>query len=674
MNCEAPAGLHWNMTPVRTDVSILWRIAPLVGLLVGGVGLATAQAPRITPAGDPSVDPDTIYRLAVDPATQTGEDFVYLLDDGVLRFEADGRGTRTYRQVIQILTKDGAERWGEQTFGYTADRESLTVNWIRVLRTDGTVVAEGPTHEQESLAPVALEAPVYSDSRIRRVTIGGIEPGTLLDFSWTTTQFEPVLAGDFFSGWRVTTGRLVRRSRFIVDVPELLTPRIKEENWRAPRDVSTRGGRRTFVWATQDVPPVDGEPYAAVPNDVYVGITVAGRIGWEDIARWYHGLSQDRYALTPELEQQLGRLVAGAATLEDSLQAVHRWVAQDFRYVSLSLGIGGYQPRTPAAVLQTRYGDCKDKATLFIALARRLGVRAYPVLLSANGGVDRELPSILQFNHMIAAVARPGGGYRYVDLTSELTPWGELPPSEQGEFAVVVRADGAGEEVTLPLDSASANRTEIQIEGELTPEGLFAGRYSETRTGTQQYALRGAFDREFTTGERRQLARAVANSVFDGAQGDSVEVFNGRDLAATPRIAVSLQTTRAVQSAGGTHILTLPLREYASPGLVADLESRGPRRYPIDVAAVIGPVEEVSEFRLRLPEGWRARLPQGVAATSEFGAYTSEYRQDGRELRVTRRMVGRRGTEPPERIDALVAWLRAVARDDVKYIVLEAPN
>lgn len=641
--------------------------------LAGGVG--AAQAPRITPAGDPSVRADTIYQLAVDPADHPGEDFVYLLDDGVLRFEADGRASRTYRQVVQVLSKEGAERWGEQTFGYSADREKLTINWIRVLSLDGTVIAAGPTHEQESLAPVALEAPVYSDSKIRRVTIGGIAPGTLLDFSWTTEQFKPVLPGDFYSGWRVTTGRLVRRSRFVVDVPELLTPRLREENWRFPRQETTRGGRRTYVWATNDVPPVDGEPYAATPNSVYVGITVAGRIGWADIARWYHGLSKDRYALTPELEARLVQVVAGARTLDDSLRAVHRWVAQDFRYVSLSLGIGGYQPRTPAAVLQTQYGDCKDKATLFVALARRLGVQAYPVLLAAGGGVERDLPSIAQFDHMIAAVAQPGGGYRFADLTSEFTPWGELPPSEQGEFALVVHPDGRVEEVTLPLDSASANRTDIRIEAELSPQGVMAGRYTETRTGTVQYGLRSAFSRELTAGERDQMARAIANNVFEGAQGDSVEVFDGRDLEATPRIGVSFRTSRAVQNAGGTQrILTLPLREYASPGLVSQLETSGPRRFPIDVGDVIGMVEESTELRLRLPEGWRARLPEGVVAASPFGAYTAEYRQEGRDLRVTRRMSGRRGTEPPEQIAALVAWLHEVARDDVKYIVLEAPN
>jgi hypothetical protein len=60
-----------------------------------------------------------------------------------------------------------------------------------------------------------------------------------------------------------------------------------------------------------------------------------------------------------------------------------------------------------------------------------------------------------------------------------------------------------------------------------------------------------------------------------------------------------------------------------------------------------------------------------VTARSEFGDYTAEYRQEGQELVVVRTMIGRDGLEPPEKIAALVSWLRAVAKDDVKYIVLE---
>ena len=647
------------------------RTLVLTFALVAAAFPAVAQAPRITPAGDPSVKADTIYRLAVDPAKYSGDDYVYLLDDGVLRFEADGRGVRTYRQIVQILTREGAERWGEQTFGYVAGDERLTVNWIKVVRPDGSVISDKPTHEQESLAPVALEAPIYSDSKVRRVSIGGIAPGTLLDFSWSVERLKPTLPRDFYTGWRVTTGLLVRRSRLILDVPASLTPRLHEENWRYPRPVQTAGGRRVYTWAAADVPTIEPEPFAASPNSVYVGIRIAGTVSWGDIARWYAGLSRDRYALTPELEAKLRELVAGARSREDSLRAIHRWVAQDFRYVSLSLGLGGYQPRTPASVLETKYGDCKDKATLFIALAQRIGARAYPVLLRSTGGVERSLPSISQFDHMIAAVARPDSGYIFVDLTSELTPWGELPPAEQGEFAVVVHPDGRGEEVTLPANPVTANRSEVRLSGELTADGVFTGRYTETQSGTQQYGLRGGFTRDFSADERRQIARAIANNVFQGAAGDSLELFNGRDLRATPRVSVWISGGRAAQSAGNQMILTLPLQNYANASLVSDLESRDVRRFPIDVADVIGPSENVSELRLRLPEGWKARLPDGVTAESEFGTYRAEYRQEGRDLVIVRRMAGRKGVEPPAKIAALVAWLRAVAKDDIKYVILE---
>ena len=647
------------------------RILVLTFALVAAGFPAAGQAPRITPAGDPSVKADTIYRLAIDPAKYAGDDYVYLLDDGVLRFEADGRGVRTYRQIVQILTREGAERWGEQTFGYVAGDERLTVNWIKVVRPDGSVISDKPTHEQESLAPVALEAPIYSDSKVRRVSIGGIAPGTLLDFSWSVERLKPTLPRDFYTGWRVTTGLLVRRSRLILDVPASLTPRLLEENWRYPRPVQTAGGRRVYTWALADVPTIDPEPFAASPNSVYVGIKIAGTVSWNDIARWYAGLSRDRYTLTPELEATLRELVAGARTREDSLRAIHRWVAQDFRYVSLSLGLGGYQPRTPASVLQTQYGDCKDKATLFIALARRIGARAYPVLLRSTGGVERTLPSISQFDHMIAAVARPDSGYTFVDLTSEFTPWGELPPAEQGEFAVVVHPDGRGEEVTLPASPVTDNRSEVRLSGELSAEGVFTGRYTEMQSGTQQYGLRGGFTRDFNAEERRQIARNIANNVFQGAAGDSLELFNGRDLRATPRVSVWISGGRAAQSAGNQMILTLPLTNYANAALVSDLESRAVRRFPIDVADVIGPSENVSELRLRLPHGWKARLPDGVTAESEFGTYRAEYRQEGRDLVIVRRMAGRKGVEPPAKIGALVAWLRAVAKDDVKYVILE---
>jgi transglutaminase-like putative cysteine protease len=659
-------------------------IAPVVvsglALIVGAAcsaRLAGAQSPRITPKGDPSIRNDSIYSLVVRPRDYPGQPFVYLFEDGVVQFEEDGRAKRTYRLVIQILNQQAAEQWGEKTFSYTTGRQRLTVNWIRVLHLNGQVISDKPAHEQESIAPVAQEAPIYSDTRVRQYTLSGVAPNTIVDFSYTIEDTKPVVPGDFYQPWYIGTGHVTRRSRFILDVPGSLTPRIQERNIHFARRVTESHGRRVYVWSTTDVPRPEPEPFAPDTNPLYPQVSVAAPITWGGIASWYAALSKQRYKLTPALNQQLSTVVMGAQTLDDSLRAVHRWVAQDFRYVSLALGIGGYQPRTPMSVWETKYGDCKDKATLFIALARRMGVSAYPVLMSLTGGINRSLPSAYQLDHMIAAIARPGvpeghpNHFLFVDLTSDLTPFGSIPPQEQGEFALVVYPDGRGEEVTLPADPVAVNRATFKISGQLAADGTFSGRYVEVETGSRQYNLRSAFATPFGDADRERLTRSLANALFQGATGDSLVSFNGRDLDAEPRVALAIKEARPVSVAGGTEILTLPIRDYSRPDILADLESRGYRRSPIDVESVVGPYEEASEFQLTLPEGWHARLPGNVDAESVFGRYHAHYAQHGRVLVIDRTIAGATGVQPAEQIDQLIAWLKQVARDDVRYIVLD---
>jgi transglutaminase-like putative cysteine protease len=646
------------------------RLMSLFAIALGASG-AAAQSPRVTPAGDPSVNSDTIYKLAVKPADYADQPYVFLLDDGIVRFEADGSGSRTYRQVVQILTPEAAEQWGEQTFGYSTDREKLTVNWVRVVKPDGEVVSSKPVHEQESLAPVALEAPVYSDEKVHRVSLGGVAPGTIVDYSYTVETLKPVIPGDFFTSWSVMTGRLTRRSRLIVDLPASVTPRIEERHLSFKRQESVAGGRRIYMWAKSEIPKPELEPLA--PDSSYgEGLTLASPLAWGDIARWYARLAKGRYALTPAIEQALTRTVAGSKTLDDSLRAVHRWVAQDFRYVSLSLGIAGFQPHPPSEVFANNYGDCKDKATFFIALAQRMGLKAYPVLLNSSGGVLRTLPSGNQFDHMIAAVD-VHGKRTYVDLTAELVPFGSMPPAEEGEFGLVVHPDGTSEQVTFPSDPALANRSEVHITGALSKDGLFSGKWMRQGTGAQQYALRSsmASSTKPDSAERARRTLAIANAIFAGSSGDSLQLFDGRDLAAEPKISVLIRNGKAASDAGGTEILTIPIRSYAVPNVISALETRGKRVYPIDAEKVWGPHTELEEVRLTLPEGWKARLPKSDSASSAFGDYRAEYTQTGRELRILRTLSGTVGVQPPEKIGELLAWMKQMSADDAKYIILE---
>ena len=79
----------------------------------------------------------------------------------------------------------------------------------------------------------------------------------------------------------------------------------------------------------------------------------------------------------------------------------------------------------------------------------------------------------------------------------------------------------------------------------------------------------------------------------------------------------------------------------------------------------------MNQFVVTLPAGWTAKLPTTVTASSVFGSYRSEYEQQGRELRVTRTVTGARGVFPPERVGELLEFLKAIGKDDAKFIVIE---
>ncbi len=651
----------------RLSLSSLFALLALSPLLV------EAQAPRITAKGDPSVRNDTIYALAVKKEDHPDEDWVYLLDDGVLRYDADGRGTSTFRQVVQILTADAVESWAEQSFSYAPDRERLTVNWIRVVKPNGDIISAKPTIEQTSDVPAAMSSPVYQERKVLRMSLTGVAPGTIVDYSYTRERIKPYLEGDFYETWGVTTGRPTRRSRYVVDLPESLTPRIRERNLSFPRITQTVKGRRIYTWATKDVPrPPRAEPFSADSNDIYMSVAIAAPMQWSRIGGWYAGLAKDRYTLTPEIRRTLDTVVAKAKSADDSLRAVHRWVAQDFRYVSVSLGIGGYQPRAPAKMFETGFGDCKDKATLFVASARALGRAAYPVLLSSGGGVDTTMPSIDQFDHAIAAVRDGAGKYTYFDLTSELTPYGSIPSAFQGEFGIVVHDDGVTEEIRFPLDSVGANYSETRIAGALSAEGKFNGRYLERGIGSAQYGLREAFATPLDSTQRANVSRSIAQSMFRGAAGDSLIGFEGKNLTAEPKVSLVIKNGQATRRSGATEILTLPLGGLGAwaEARVNLLDEKPERHYPI--GAALPPMSSYREFRVTLPEGWTARLPDDVVVKGIFGSYESRYRQEGRDLVVTRHITGTRDLWlPKERVGELKEWLRAVAKDEVPFLVLD---
>lgn len=653
----------------------LTRPSIAIVALFFAVAAPCAAQSIVVPTVPPTAADDSLYRLAVNPATHQGERTHILDENTLVRVDADGSIVRTFRRIVQVMTDAGAAGIREQQFGYVPGHQSIKIDWLRVVRSDGAVVSAGPTHIQESDVPAPVStSPVYSDQKIVRMSLSGVTPGTILDVKFSVIERKPALPGDFLQSYVFTPGSSVERARFVLDVPASLAPRIREDNLDFKRLTQTAHGRTRYTWARDHTPAVKAEPFAADSNGVVMRVQVGGSLTWMDISRWYAGLARERYKATPMLAKTVDSLVSGAKTRDDSIRAVHRWVAQDIRYVGIELGIGGYQPRMPDRVIATGYGDCKDKATLFVAALGHLGIHAYPVLLSSNATARRDMPSPQQFNHEIAAVALAGGTYQFVDLTAAFTAYGAIPLNIQGGFGLLVLPDGRNEQVTFPADEPTANVETTRLTGELSPDGKFNGYYEEDAAGALAAGMRATFASTPDSTQRAEAALRIVRKYFANGDGDSLVAFNGRDYSAPTQVRVRIRNASATTMAGSVMVLNNPFSSLSAMSSVADDIARLPvRRFPIDASKIIGRRSSVTELRLMLPEGWHAQLPPSIKATSVFGSYTAAYEQNGREMIISRRLVGATGIFLPSRAQELVAWLRAIGRDDVKLIVLDRP-
>jgi hypothetical protein len=630
---------------------------------------AAAQASTITSAGDPTIRDDTVYALVVNAADHPEETTVLLLDDGVVRLEADGTGSRTYRMVTQILKPEAVETWAELTFTYNPERQRLRVNWARVLDLDGNVISAEPMHRQEADIPAPEGAPVFMARRRIRLSLAGVAPGTLVDYSYTTETFEPMLEGDWYGAWYITPGSTIRRSRLVLDLPDDVPARVREIDLDFQPAVQRVDGRVVRTWARADIERDEPEPFLPDSTGYTQQIRYAGILDWPAIGRWYDSLSDGRYEVTPAVRRRLDGLTADAASPEDALRAVHRWIAQDVRYVSISLGMGGYQPRPADEVLSTLSGDCKDKTALFVTMARALGFHAYPVLTS-TGRVDPSLPSIQQFDHAIARIEREDGPL-YADLTASLVPFGELPGVLHGGHGLLIPPHGDPQLVELPDPPATESRALVRITGRLDPDGTFTGLYEETGTGFMQEGLRDTFAQDFTRQQLENVTQSIAGRLFTGARGDELKIFDGRDLTARPVVSVRVTAERATtRTPDGAHILTLPIATVGNHDLLRYLESRPHRRGPFHVGWVSGDHETLQELVLDLPAGWTVALPDPITAESRFGSYHAEFTQEGDRLRVTRRYVGGRGIAPPDAQPELMDWLARILTDDHRYLLI----
>ncbi|HEY2952349.1 MAG TPA: transglutaminase-like domain-containing protein, partial [Verrucomicrobiae bacterium] len=179
----------------------------------------------------------------------------------------------------------------------------------------------------------------------------------------------------------------------------------------------------------------------------------------------------------------------GATNAADKILRLARFVQQQCTYKAIEFGRRARVPNTAAQTLQNRYGDCKDQSVLLQQFLRAAGLPAHLALVHHSRPIQKDIPSLDQFNHMIVFVPGPGNG-RFLDCTDKSADLAATSPyALSGQDALILDPENP-RFITLPEAPTASGLISIAREIRLVNQTDAALRDQLTFTGVNASSLR----------------------------------------------------------------------------------------------------------------------------------------------------------------------------------------
>src|SRR5579862_9624467 len=225
------------------------------------------------------------------------ESFVIEQMHSTYRFEADGTGRKETKARIRVQSEAGVQQWGQLLEGYNSANERVEIPYVRVLKTDGSVVKASDDAVQDLSAPIEREAPVYTDYRQKHITVPGLRPGEVLEYDMVTVIHTPLATGQFWAEYEFDKSNISLDETLDVDVPAGRSIKLKCKPGMEAK-ITEQDGRRIYHWASSHLERDDDDKAKEKekkhrPEDDRPDIQLTTFETWEQIGLRYANLEKD---------------------------------------------------------------------------------------------------------------------------------------------------------------------------------------------------------------------------------------------------------------------------------------------------------------------------------------------------------------------------------------------
>ncbi len=595
-----------------------------------------------------AVNIDSLRKHAPAATAYPNDRGVILLDDTRSVVFDRGASMTACDLLIKLFTPSGINDFKEYRINYNSNVQQLIVEKAVTIKKDGSEVKADVDH-----GSIVFKSLEENDCVYLKWKVKNYYGGKLSRHFWDT---------HYFNGFYP-----VGSSRYALLVPDGLPFSSRVQNMPENERRTKTDDGTIHEWILTDQPAIRYEKDMPGVDDVGKVLSVSSIPSWQYLADWFSDLAHAKVRSSYEIKEQVNELLSGKERLSDQekVTLIYNFITENIRYSSVPFRQSAFVPQKARDVLVNRIGDCKDMATLCIAMLKEAGIDAHFVLVTTRdeGKCANALPNVL-FNHCIAAVTG-AGKTQYLDLTANNFPIGSVPPPDVDAFCLDVTPGSTSPAYLLKKNFApsSVHRTTTGVLGE---DHSMTMKRSSLRIGGVTASMRDSY--RFKGDEDRQ--KNLVESLGQDYPGVSVSGLSFSNLdAPVDRLGMTydMEIPRYATESGKFLFMKIPWGDNLSASEALSYEKRS---YVYNYWPDVDTLTE--EIRITLPKGYVPVEPVRKASYScSIAEYHSTLNYARGVLTGVRVMVNRQPVVSPADYAAFKKFYNNAMKEDNTHVLLQ---
>lgn len=527
----------------------------------------------------------------------------------------DGSYEELEELTIHIKSQQAVESRSQADIAYSSDYQKVEILDAYTILPDGKKVKVADNAIRTVEDDLAGGATMFSDLKHKIIIFPNVQVGARVYYKVKTIEHTPLYPNHFYYAHHFSPSAQYGYVEFNFSYPKEMAMRVKSRDVSGKKTETDNKVNYQYIFKQTDIKL--SEPSQVATSDFAPGIYFSTFKDYIEYGQAYEVRAKDKMAVTPNVKKLAEQITKGITDRKSQARALYNWVSREIRYVAIYMGNGGIVPHAADDIIRNRYGDCKDKNTLLIALLKAKGIDASSAIINSGSAYAvPELPVFSPFNHVITYLPEWD---LYVDATQELAPFGELGDHIVGKTTLLTALNKIGK---TPKLSPENNRIITNINIKILPNGDMQGISQTNYKGNREIAARYKYEGHVTT----RAEKMVEDHLYKFRQTGSgkFKTTNVFDLD-TPFVLNTEFKLDPITNFPGPGAMTVPVG--LSPGNITLISFNKPKeKFYFPYECTSGYIEE--NTTLEFPKKTKVtNIPKSIKFQEKGTEYTSTYQK-----------------------------------------------